>query len=98
MQVVYSGGSTSFPSPRVQRKLYPGYGRPIFIPGRKHSGLVSHFSDSKDRKDAPVLESSLRDSIPVLKRPVAIMCLVMNIILLALFISDQVLVIDIQIM
>ncbi|KAH3839181.1 uncharacterized protein LOC127879758 isoform X1 [Dreissena polymorpha] len=81
MQVVYSGGSTPSPSPRVQRKLYPGYGRAIFIPGGKQSGLVSHCSSSNDRKGAPVAESSLRDSIPAMKRPVAITCLVMNILL-----------------
>jgi len=79
MQVVYSGGSTPTPSPRVQRKMYHGYTRPIFK--GKTSGLVASQSTSKDRSEAPDPESSLRDTIPAMRRPVAITCLVLNILL-----------------
>lgn len=85
MQVVYSGGSTPTPSPRVQRKHHPGgaYGRPIFL---GHGSCKTTLTTvprtvSKDRKDASDNESSLRDSIPAMKKPVAVTCLVLNILL-----------------
>ncbi|KAH3839180.1 hypothetical protein DPMN_112605 [Dreissena polymorpha] len=79
MEVVYSARSTQTPSLRVQMKLYILYRSLIFITGR--SGLVAYCSSAKDQKDAPVADSSLRDSIPAMKRPVATTCLVMNILL-----------------
>ncbi|XP_052768953.1 uncharacterized protein LOC128209121 [Mya arenaria] len=80
MQVVYSGGSTPTPSPRVQRKLNQGYSRPIFT--GKTSRLVTSQSTSKDRGEvAPEPESSLRDSIPAMRKAVAVTCLILNILL-----------------
>ena len=83
MQVVYSGGSTPTPSPRVQRKHNPGYGRPMFIghPSCKSTPPISHRSASKETKDGTDNDSSLRDSIPAMIKPVAITCLVLNILL-----------------
>jgi len=85
MQVVYSGGSTPTPSPRVQRKHHPvgAYGRPIFLGHGSCKTTMSTVprTTSKDRKDTSDTESSLRDSIPAMKKPVAITCLVLNILL-----------------
>lgn len=80
MQVVYSGGSTPSPSPRVQRKQYQGYGRPIFI-GHPTCKPVPHRTASKETKENENSDSSLRDSIPAMQKPVAITCLVLNILL-----------------
>lgn len=85
MQVVYSGGSTPTPSPRVQRKHHPGpmYGRPIFLGHGTCKANVPNVprTASKDRKDSQNSESSLRDSIPAMVKPVAITCLILNIVL-----------------
>lgn len=84
MQVVYSGGSTPTPSPRVQRKHHPGgYGRPIFLGHGSCKTALTNIprTASKERKDVPDTESSLRDSIPAMKKPVAVTCLVLNILL-----------------
>ncbi|KAL4237704.1 mRNA-decapping enzyme 1B [Mactra antiquata] len=82
MQVVYSGGSTPTPSPRLPRK-HLGYGRPIFMGHQpsKSTPPIHHRSTSKDLKSSPDSESSLRDSIPAMRKPVAITCLVLNILL-----------------
>lgn len=80
MQVVYSGGSTPSPSPRVQRKQYQSYGRPIFI-GHPTSKPGAHRAASKETKESESSDSSLRDSIPAMPKPVAITCLVLNILL-----------------
>ncbi|XP_053373492.1 uncharacterized protein LOC123564398 [Mercenaria mercenaria] len=83
MQVVYSGGSTPTPSPRLQRKHNPAYGRPLFIghPGGKNTPPISHRAASKETKESADTDSSLRDSIPAMTKPVAITCLVLNILL-----------------
>lgn len=86
MQVVYSGGSTPTPSPRHQRKQYGGYGRPVlpgYVLGPPPSAKV-HRSPTKEKRppSAPVQDdSTLRDSIPVMSKPLAITCLVCNVIL-----------------
>ncbi|KAK3599193.1 hypothetical protein CHS0354_041034 [Potamilus streckersoni] len=84
MQIVYSGGSTPNPSPRMQRKHnYGGYGRPL-LPGylqRTSTPPISHRSSSPKEERRENTDSSLRDSIPAMVRSVAITCLVFNIIL-----------------
>ncbi|XP_063429117.1 uncharacterized protein LOC134711982 [Mytilus trossulus] len=82
MQVVYSGGSTTTPSPRLQRKQIKGYGRPVlpgyFPPTVHHTSTPRSQSKEREKEDT---ESSLRDSIPAMMKPVAIMCLIFNIII-----------------
>ena len=94
MQVVYSGGSsTPSPSPRLQRKTYAtpgggpgGYGRPV-MPGylmghpqpTVYSASVHH--NARPQEKLTEGDASLRDSIPAMSKPVAITCLVLNIIL-----------------
>lgn len=82
MQVVYSGGSTPTPSPRLQRKQIKGYGRPVlpgyFPPTVHHTSTPRSQSKEREKEDT---ESSLRDSIPAMMKPVAIMCLIFNIII-----------------
>ncbi|VDI60017.1 Hypothetical predicted protein [Mytilus galloprovincialis] len=82
MQVVYSGGSTPTPSPRLQRKQIKGYGRPVlpgyFPPTVHHISTPRSQSKEREKEDT---ESSLRDSIPAMMKPVAIMCLIFNIII-----------------
>ncbi|OWF50328.1 uncharacterized protein LOC110450550 [Mizuhopecten yessoensis] len=92
MQVVYSGGSTPSPSPRLHRKQYTGYGRPVqpgYVLGPPPVTTM-HRSPSRE-KNPPIEEddSSLRDSIPVMSKPLAITCLICNIVLpgLGTFIS-----------
>ncbi|KAL3874793.1 hypothetical protein ACJMK2_037762 [Sinanodonta woodiana] len=84
MQIVYSGGSTPNPSPRMQRKHnYGGYGRPL-LPGyfqRTSTPPISHRSSSPKEERRETTDSSLMDSIPAMVRSVAITCLVFNIIL-----------------
>ena len=82
MQVVI-GGSTPTPSPRVQRKQYHGYGRPL-LPGYAQPTTTPpghHRPTNKERKNPNDNESSLRDYIPAMKRPMAITCLTLNILL-----------------
>ncbi|KAK3093546.1 hypothetical protein FSP39_017105 [Pinctada imbricata] len=90
--VVYSSGSTPTPSPRLHRKQYQGYGRPVLpgysLPPPHHSHSHSHRSPQRDRTLSDE-DSSLRDSIPAMSKPLAITCLICNIILpgLGTFIS-----------
>lgn len=90
MQVVYSGGSTPTPSPRLQRKAIKGYGRPVlpgyFPPSVHHSNTTRTQSKERVKEDT---ESSLRDSIPAMMKPMAILCLIFNIVIpgLGTFIS-----------
>ncbi|XP_067682900.1 uncharacterized protein [Haliotis asinina] len=79
MQVVYSGGSsTPTPSPRLQRKAYQGgYGRPVlpgYIVGPPPSVMLHRSKEKLTEGD-----TSLRDSIPAMSKPVAVFCLVLNI-------------------
>ncbi|XP_041352434.1 uncharacterized protein LOC121370946 [Gigantopelta aegis] len=81
MQVVYSGGSsTPNPSPRLQRKAYiGGYGRPIlpgYLAGNHSHVVVTHRSKEKLTEG----DTSLRDSIPAMTKPVAVSCLILNIL------------------
>lgn len=81
MQVVYSGGSTPTPSPRLQRKAIKGYGRPVlpgyFPPTVHHTNISRSHTKEKEKEDP---ESSLRDSIPAMSKPMAIICLILNIL------------------
>ncbi|KAH3874503.1 hypothetical protein DPMN_037748 [Dreissena polymorpha] len=81
MQVVYSGGSTPTPSPRVNRKIHQGYGHPWFAPCPPVSNPTRHHSASKEKTESLLADSFLRDSIPAMQRCVAIACLIMNILL-----------------
>lgn len=84
MQVVYSGGSTPSPSPRIQRKQYQGgYGRHVFIahPICKNTPQLARRAASADKKETVDNDSALRDSIPAMTKSVAITCLVLNILL-----------------
>lgn len=86
MQVVYSGGSsTPSPSPHLQRKNYVGggYGRPVmpgYMMGHPHQPVVMH-SHRPSREKLTEGDASLRDSIPAMSRPVAVTCLVLNVVL-----------------
>ncbi|BFZ07377.1 hypothetical protein BsWGS_10416 [Bradybaena similaris] len=77
MQVVYSGGSTPKPSPRLPRKT--GYGRPI-MPGymtHVHPQVLTQ----RSRENLTEGDVTLRDSIPAMSKCVASVCLVFNIFL-----------------
>lgn len=84
MQVVYSGGSsTPSPSPRLQRKAHNhgGYGRPVmpgYLTGYQHQVVVQR---SRSREKLTEGDTSLRDSIPAMSKPVAVTCLVLNVVL-----------------
>ncbi|KAL5008175.1 hypothetical protein ScPMuIL_013756 [Solemya velum] len=83
MQVVYSGGSnTPTPSPRLQRKQLRGYGRPVlpgYVAGAPPSSIV-HRTVVKD-KPSEEPESSLRDVIPAMRKHIAVVCLILNVVL-----------------
>ncbi|XP_052282764.1 uncharacterized protein LOC127879758 isoform X2 [Dreissena polymorpha] len=81
MQVVYSGGSTPTPSPRVNRKIHQGYGHPAFAPCPPVSNPTRHHSASKEKTESLLADSFLRDSIPAMPRCLAIACLILNILL-----------------
>ncbi|KAL8567774.1 hypothetical protein ACOMHN_009082 [Nucella lapillus] len=95
MQVVYSGGSsTPSPSPRLQRKTYTGvpggYGRPVmpgYLMGVTHSPHPHPPMVSREKvvggggPGEGEGERSLRDSIPAMSRPLAVVCLILNIVL-----------------
>lgn len=84
MQVVYSGSSTPSPSPRRHRKEYTGYGRPVqpgYVLGPPPVSVV-HRSPSREKPHhLQQDDASLKDSIPVMSKPLAVTCLVCNIVL-----------------
>lgn len=83
MNVVCSGISTPTPSPRVQRRQYQGYSR-SFLPSYMQGSTtppVHHRTGSREHKHNQTNDSSLRDSIPAMRKPVAVTCLVLNILL-----------------
>lgn len=82
MQVVYSGGSsTPTPSPRLQRKAYPGgYGRPM-MPGYMMGHQPHQAVAQRSREKLTEGDTSLRDSIPAMSKPLAVTCLIFNILL-----------------
>ncbi|CAG5125011.1 unnamed protein product [Candidula unifasciata] len=77
MQVVYSGGSTPKPSPRIRRKT--GYGRPI-MPGYM-THVHPQVMTQRSHENLTEGDVTLRDSIPAMSRCVASICLVFNIFL-----------------
>ncbi|KAH9509051.1 hypothetical protein Btru_048891, partial [Bulinus truncatus] len=78
MQVVYSGGSTSKPSPGRSGKL--GYGRPV-LPGYM-THVHPQVTVQRSREDRPPeQDQSLRDYIPAMHTGVAVLCLFLNVIL-----------------
>ena len=83
MQVVCSGISTPTPSPRVQRRQYEGYSRPFLRGYLQTQGSTTppfhHKPGSREHKHPDANDSSLRDSIPAMTKPVAVTCLVLNI-------------------
>lgn len=89
MQVVYAGGSsTPSPSPRLQRKNYAGgggYGRPVmpgYLMGHPHQpSVLPHNHQRPSREKLTEGDASLRDSIPAMSKPVAVTCLVLNVVL-----------------
>ena len=83
MNVVCSGISTPTPSPHVQRRQYQSYGKQ-FLPAYMQGSTtppIHHRAGSREHKHDEGNDSSLRDSIPAMRRPVAVTCLVLNILL-----------------
>ncbi|KAK7465871.1 hypothetical protein BaRGS_00037562, partial [Batillaria attramentaria] len=67
----------------TQRKAYNpgGYGRPVmpgYLTGHQHQVVVPR---SRSREKLTEGDTSLRDSIPAMSKPVAITCLVLNVLL-----------------
>ncbi|ESO82980.1 hypothetical protein LOTGIDRAFT_169805 [Lottia gigantea] len=89
MQVVYSGGSTTpSPSPRLQRKQMQGYGRPVLPGYLTGPPPISTHHRSKEEVHKSEGDKSLRDSIPAMSKPLAVICLICNIILPGLECND----------
>ncbi|CAG5135832.1 unnamed protein product [Candidula unifasciata] len=77
MQVVYSGGSTPTPSPHMKRKAE--YGRrniPRYI-AHVHPQIIVQRSREKFTEG----DTTLRDSIPLMSKCTAVVCLLLNVIL-----------------
>lgn len=84
MHVVLSSGTqTPNPSPRLPRKNYPGYGRPV-MPGYHAGTSQPHPAPAGYRptKESTAEEDSqLKNSIPVMTKRVAVTCLILNIVI-----------------
>lgn len=93
MQMIYSGGSsTPCPSPRNLRKDMhtSGYIRPIMPAYIMHSLPPPSFAKCQSRvKPSSNKDMNLRNFIPAMSKPVAVTCLICNIVLpgLGTFIS-----------